>query len=94
MPLRIGIVTVVAQVTAVVQVRSLAWELLHDMGMAKKEKENRMGGVRGVEEKVSSTDHTPHLHQTVPQTSAPIWDESASFLIRKPNIESLELQVL
>ncbi|XP_043824477.1 extended synaptotagmin-1 [Dromiciops gliroides] len=31
--------------------------------------------------------------KTCPQTSAPIWDESFSFLIRKPNIESLELQV-
>uniref|UniRef100_A0A8D1WZU2 Extended synaptotagmin-1 n=1 Tax=Sus scrofa TaxID=9823 RepID=A0A8D1WZU2_PIG len=36
---------------------------------------------------------TSHKTKTVPQTSAPIWDESASFLIRKPNIESLELQV-
>ncbi|KAM8980054.1 extended synaptotagmin-1 [Sarcophilus harrisii] len=31
--------------------------------------------------------------KTCPQTSAPIWDESFSFLIRKPHIESLELQV-
>uniref|UniRef100_A0A6P5KK13 Extended synaptotagmin-1 n=1 Tax=Phascolarctos cinereus TaxID=38626 RepID=A0A6P5KK13_PHACI len=31
--------------------------------------------------------------KTCPQTPAPIWDESFSFLIRKPNIESLELQV-
>lgn len=32
--------------------------------------------------------------QTVSQTSAPVWEESASFLIRKPHAESLELQVL
>ncbi|XP_068935291.1 extended synaptotagmin-1 [Petaurus breviceps papuanus] len=31
--------------------------------------------------------------KTCPQTPSPIWDESFSFLIRKPNIESLELQV-
>ncbi|XP_056653893.1 extended synaptotagmin-1 [Monodelphis domestica] len=31
--------------------------------------------------------------KTCPQTAAPIWDESFSFLIRKPNVESLELQV-
>lgn len=34
-----------------------------------------------------------HKTKTVAQTSAPIWDETASFLIRKPNSESLELQV-
>ncbi|XP_070477720.1 extended synaptotagmin-1 isoform X2 [Equus przewalskii] len=34
-----------------------------------------------------------HKTKTVTQTSAPIWDETASFLIRKPNSESLELQV-
>ncbi|XP_029062283.1 extended synaptotagmin-1 isoform X1 [Monodon monoceros] len=36
---------------------------------------------------------TSHKTKTVSQTSAPVWDESASFLIRKPNSESLELQV-
>ncbi|KAF0883370.1 ERBB3 kinase, partial [Crocuta crocuta] len=36
---------------------------------------------------------TSHKTKTVAQTSAPVWDESASFLIRKPNAESLELQV-
>ncbi|KAF6118555.1 extended synaptotagmin 1 [Phyllostomus discolor] len=36
---------------------------------------------------------TSHKTKTVPQSSAPVWDESASFLIRKPNTESLELQV-
>ncbi|XP_045222458.1 extended synaptotagmin-1 isoform X5 [Macaca fascicularis] len=36
---------------------------------------------------------TSHKTKTVSQTSAPVWDESASFLIRKPHIESLELQV-
>ncbi|XP_029062286.1 extended synaptotagmin-1 isoform X4 [Monodon monoceros] len=35
---------------------------------------------------------TSHKTKTVSQTSAPVWDESASFLIRKPNSESLELQ--
>ncbi|XP_058413943.1 extended synaptotagmin-1 [Diceros bicornis minor] len=34
-----------------------------------------------------------HKTKTVSQTSAPVWDESASFLIRKPNTDSLELQV-
>ncbi|XP_036310464.1 extended synaptotagmin-1 [Pipistrellus kuhlii] len=34
-----------------------------------------------------------HKTKTVPQTAAPIWDECASFLIRKPNTESLEVQV-
>ncbi|XP_036773394.2 extended synaptotagmin-1 isoform X3 [Manis pentadactyla] len=36
---------------------------------------------------------TSHKTKTVAQTSAPVWDESASFLIRTPNTESLELQV-
>ncbi|XP_059539209.1 extended synaptotagmin-1 [Myotis daubentonii] len=36
---------------------------------------------------------TSHKTKTVSQTSAPIWDECASFLIRKPSTESLELQV-
>ncbi|KAB0397274.1 hypothetical protein E2I00_005327 [Balaenoptera physalus] len=36
---------------------------------------------------------TSHKTKTVSQTSAPVWDESASFLIRKPHFESLELQV-
>ncbi|XP_047721762.1 extended synaptotagmin-1 isoform X2 [Prionailurus viverrinus] len=36
---------------------------------------------------------TSHKTKTISQTSAPVWDESASFLIRKPNTESLELQV-
>ncbi|XP_031506405.1 extended synaptotagmin-1 isoform X6 [Papio anubis] len=36
---------------------------------------------------------TSHKTKTVSQTSAPVWDESASFLIRKPHTESLELQV-
>nr|XP_058936431.1 extended synaptotagmin-1 isoform X2 [Kogia breviceps] len=36
---------------------------------------------------------TSHKTKTVSQTSAPVWDERASFLIRKPNSESLELQV-
>ncbi|XP_004700622.1 extended synaptotagmin-1 isoform X1 [Echinops telfairi] len=36
---------------------------------------------------------TSHKTKTVPQTSAPVWHESASFLIRKPSTESLELQV-
>ncbi|GAB5573919.1 extended synaptotagmin-1 [Prionailurus iriomotensis] len=35
---------------------------------------------------------TSHKTKTISQTSAPVWDESASFLIRKPNTESLELQ--
>ncbi|XP_016778712.1 extended synaptotagmin-1 isoform X5 [Pan troglodytes] len=34
-----------------------------------------------------------HKTKTISQTSAPVWDESASFLIRKPHTESLELQV-
>ncbi|XP_021778190.1 extended synaptotagmin-1 isoform X5 [Papio anubis] len=37
---------------------------------------------------------TSHKTKTVSQTSAPVWDESASFLIRKPHTESLELQIL
>ena len=53
----------------------------------------RMGGLRGIEEKISVTEDPPHLHQTVPQTATPVWNESAAFLIRKPNTESLELQV-
>ncbi|XP_055975951.1 extended synaptotagmin-1 [Sorex fumeus] len=36
---------------------------------------------------------TAHKTKTVSQTATPIWDESASFLIRKPNSENLELQV-
>ncbi|XP_073072734.1 extended synaptotagmin-1 isoform X3 [Manis javanica] len=36
---------------------------------------------------------TSHKTKTVAHTSAPVWDESASFLIRTPNTESLELQV-
>ncbi|XP_047404992.1 extended synaptotagmin-1 isoform X1 [Sciurus carolinensis] len=36
---------------------------------------------------------TAHKTKTVSQTSAPVWDENASFLIRKPYTESLELQV-
>ncbi|CAO2581898.1 Extended synaptotagmin-1 [Lemmus lemmus] len=36
---------------------------------------------------------TSHKTKTVSQTSAPIWEENASFLIRKPHAESLELQV-
>ncbi|XP_026356081.1 extended synaptotagmin-1 [Ursus arctos] len=36
---------------------------------------------------------TSHKTKTIAQTAAPVWDESASFLIRKPNTESLELQV-
>uniref|UniRef100_A0A8I5TUT8 Extended synaptotagmin-1 n=1 Tax=Pongo abelii TaxID=9601 RepID=A0A8I5TUT8_PONAB len=36
---------------------------------------------------------TSHKTKTVSQTSAPVWDESASFLIRKPHTENLELQV-
>ncbi|XP_036106772.1 extended synaptotagmin-1 [Molossus molossus] len=36
---------------------------------------------------------TSHKTKTVSQTSAPIWDESTSFLIRRPNTASLELQV-
>uniref|UniRef100_A0A8C2VKY8 Membrane-bound C2 domain-containing protein n=1 Tax=Chinchilla lanigera TaxID=34839 RepID=A0A8C2VKY8_CHILA len=36
---------------------------------------------------------TTHKTKTVSQSSAPIWDESTSFLIRKPHTESLELQV-
>lgn len=36
---------------------------------------------------------TSHKTKTVPQTATPVWNESASFLIRKPNTESLELQV-
>ncbi|XP_035933328.2 extended synaptotagmin-1 [Halichoerus grypus] len=36
---------------------------------------------------------TSHKTKMIAQTSAPVWDESASFLIRKPNTESLELQV-
>ncbi|XP_012305866.1 extended synaptotagmin-1 isoform X1 [Aotus nancymaae] len=36
---------------------------------------------------------TTHKTKTISQTSAPVWDESASFLIRKPYTESLELQV-
>ncbi|XP_055215361.1 extended synaptotagmin-1 isoform X3 [Gorilla gorilla gorilla] len=35
-----------------------------------------------------------HKTKTISQTSAPVWDESASFLIRKPHTESLELQIL
>ncbi|XP_010643001.1 extended synaptotagmin-1 [Fukomys damarensis] len=34
-----------------------------------------------------------HKTKIVPHSSAPVWDESASFLIRKPHTESLELQV-
>uniref|UniRef100_G1S6Z8 Extended synaptotagmin 1 n=1 Tax=Nomascus leucogenys TaxID=61853 RepID=G1S6Z8_NOMLE len=36
---------------------------------------------------------TSHKTKTISQTSAPVWDESASFLVRKPHTESLELQV-
>lgn len=36
---------------------------------------------------------TSHKTKTVSQSSAPVWEESASFLIRKPHAESLELQV-
>uniref|UniRef100_H0VS15 Extended synaptotagmin-1 n=1 Tax=Cavia porcellus TaxID=10141 RepID=H0VS15_CAVPO len=36
---------------------------------------------------------TTHKTKTVSQSSAPVWDESTSFLIRKPHTESLELQV-
>ncbi|XP_006897698.1 PREDICTED: extended synaptotagmin-1 [Elephantulus edwardii] len=36
---------------------------------------------------------TSHKTKTCSQTSAPVWDESTSFLIRRPNVESLELQV-
>ncbi|EHB06548.1 Extended synaptotagmin-1 [Heterocephalus glaber] len=36
---------------------------------------------------------TSHKTKTVSHSSAPVWDESASFLIRKPHTESLELQV-
>lgn len=36
---------------------------------------------------------TSHKSKTVSQTSAPVWEDSASFLIRKPHAESLELQV-
>ncbi|KAG3291640.1 extended synaptotagmin 1, transcript variant X1 [Ictidomys tridecemlineatus] len=36
---------------------------------------------------------TAHKTKTVSQTSAPVWDENASFLIRKPHTESLELQI-
>ncbi|ERE91719.1 extended synaptotagmin-1-like protein [Cricetulus griseus] len=41
-----------------------------------------------------SVGETSHKTKTVSQTSAPIWEESASFLIRKPHAESLELQIL
>ncbi|XP_020739841.2 extended synaptotagmin-1 [Odocoileus virginianus] len=34
-----------------------------------------------------------HKTKTLPQTATPVWNESTSFLIRKPNTESLELQV-
>lgn len=34
-----------------------------------------------------------HKTKTVAQTAAPVWDETASFLIKKPHAESLELQV-
>ncbi|XP_004589864.2 extended synaptotagmin-1 [Ochotona princeps] len=34
-----------------------------------------------------------HKTKTVSQTPAPVWDETASFLIRKPHTESLEVQV-
>ncbi|XP_032029311.1 extended synaptotagmin-1 isoform X6 [Hylobates moloch] len=37
---------------------------------------------------------TSHKTKTISQTSAPVWDESASFLVRKPHTESLELQIL
>ncbi|XP_032204486.1 extended synaptotagmin-1 isoform X2 [Mustela erminea] len=37
---------------------------------------------------------TSHKTKTIAQTSAPIWDETASFLIKRPHIESLELQIL
>ncbi|KAM6152979.1 extended synaptotagmin-1 isoform 1-T1 [Erethizon dorsatum] len=36
---------------------------------------------------------TTHKTKTISQSSAPVWDESASFLIRKPHTENLELQV-
>ncbi|KAM9760777.1 extended synaptotagmin-1 isoform 2-T2 [Dama dama] len=36
---------------------------------------------------------TSHKTKTLPQTATPVWNESASFLIRKPNTEILELQV-
>lgn len=36
---------------------------------------------------------TTHKTKTISQSAAPIWDESASFLIRKPSSENLELQV-
>ncbi|XP_025857752.1 extended synaptotagmin-1 isoform X1 [Vulpes vulpes] len=34
-----------------------------------------------------------HKTKTLSHTSAPIWDESASFLVKRPHAESLELQV-
>ncbi|XP_040839846.1 extended synaptotagmin-1 [Ochotona curzoniae] len=34
-----------------------------------------------------------HKTKTVSQTPAPVWDETASFLIRRPHTESLEVQV-
>lgn len=36
---------------------------------------------------------TSHKTKTIAQTSAPVWDETASFLIKRPHTESLELQV-
>lgn len=53
-----------------------------------------MGVLRRTEERMSITEDPPPLHQTLPQTATPVWNESASFLIRKPNTEILELQVL
>ena len=53
-----------------------------------------MGVLRGTEERMSVAEDPPPLHQTLPQTATPVWNESTSFLIRKPNTESLELQVL
>ncbi|XP_044927784.1 extended synaptotagmin-1 isoform X2 [Mustela putorius furo] len=37
---------------------------------------------------------TSHKTKTIAQTSAPVWDETASFLIKRPHTESLELQIL
>ena len=43
-----GIATVVVQITSVAWVRSLAWELPHDMGAAKKKKKIKLREKLGV----------------------------------------------
>lgn len=55
--------------------------------------QGRLGGVWRHRRAFQGLTTTPALPQTLSHTSAPIWDESASFLVKRPHAESLELQV-